>query len=238
MVERRQVELVRARKLSPDVRQLGLSCVDDRPFAFLAGQWVNLEVPVDGQTLTRAYSLCSAPDLERPAQIEIAVTRVRGGPASCVLHELPLGKRLEIHGPHGFFTREPAPEGSALFIGTGTGLAPLRAMLQQELARDGVDDLALLFGCRSEQDVLWENQLRQWAEKHSRFCYEVTLSQAGSNWKGRAGYVQHHLADVLAPLGRPHVYVCGLSRMVTEVRRILKNQLGYERRWIHTERYD
>jgi len=57
-------------------------------------------------------------------------------------------------------------------------------------------------------------------------------------WTGRRGYVQTHLAELIPALGRPHVYVCGLSNMVNAVRAALKETLGYNRKQIHTERYD
>jgi len=57
------------------------------------------------------------------------------------------------------------------------------------------------------------------------------LSRPPATWRGRRGYVQSHVTELAGAL-RPHVYVCGLNKMVSEVRRVLKQELGYDRRLI------
>jgi NAD(P)H-flavin reductase len=113
-------------------------------------------------------------------------------------------------------------------------------MLEEELARGEADlpRIALLFGCRTEADVLWGEQLRSWAAAHPRFSLFITLSRCAQPSSLRAGYVQAHLREIAQEMDRPIVYACGLSRMVQEVRRVLKEELGYDRRRIRTERYD
>ncbi len=239
MARRRTVELVAARPLSPSVRCLRFGCTDGEPLEYLPGQWLDFDAPTEAGPVRRAYSIASAPDAAHPGEFEIAVTLVGdGGGASHALHGLPLGERVEVDGPHGFFTREQARHLPALLVGTGTGLSPLRAMLQDELRQAEGPRLALLFGCRTEADVLWGEELRQWAADMARFSLHVTLSRGSEAWTGLRGYVQAHLAALIDPAERPHVYVCGLTKMVADVRRTLKQQLGYERRMIHSERYD
>ena len=231
------VEVVEAEMLSPSVRSLTFSVVGS-DCVYVAGQWVNLYVPTPEGDAMRAYSIASAPDPARRDRFEIAVTYVAGGPVSTALHALPLGARMEMDGPWGFFTRaDAAPSSPAVFVGTGTGLSPLRAMLQEEVGRPG-SPLVLLFGCRTEADILYRDEIAAWAKQHPRFRYEVTLSRPSPDWPGRTGYVQAHLAELVGPLRPAHVYVCGLSRMVKDVRRILKEDLGLDRKSIHTERYD
>jgi len=238
---RRPVALVDDTSLSPLVRQVRFRTVDGAPLPFVAGQWVNLYLPTpDGDVLERSYSLSSAPDPRRPEEFEVAVTRVDGGPGSTALHRLPLGAEVEMAGPHGIFTRAKAPKDRpAVFVGTGTGLSPLRSMLLDELAREPEGPpMTLLFGCRTERDVLWRDELRWLAEALPRFRYEVTLSRPGEGWSGRRGYVQHHLPEMVAGLDGAHVYICGLKRMIDEVRKLLKTDLGFDRKRIHTERFD
>lgn len=236
---RRSVELVSARPLSPAVRSLVLRVVDGRAFEYVAGQWVDVYVPTPDGIVKRAYSVASAPGRAGDRAIELAVTHVEGGPASTALHTLPVGARLEVSGPQGFFTREGAPPDSAVvFVGAGTGLAPLRAMLQVELAAQSGPAMVLLFGCRTEQDILWRDELLEAARACPRLRVEVTLSRGSPSWTERRGRVQAHVAELVGPLASPHVYVCGLSNMVQDVRRILKDELGLDRKSIHSERYD
>lgn len=239
MPQRRSVELVQARDLTPSVRAFTWRCADGGPLAYTPGQWVNFYVPVPGpeSVLRRAYSIASAPDRMRPEGFDIAVTRVRGGHASCVLHGLEPGAVLEMDGAHGFFTRESARDQPALFVGTGTGVCPLRAMIEEELRADEGPALELLFGCRTEQDILYRADFERWARERPRFVWRATLSRPAADWAGAHGYVQEHLAGV-AREPRRHVYVCGLQKMIKDVRRVLKDDLGVDRRLIHSERYD
>jgi ferredoxin-NADP reductase len=235
----REVELVAAATLSATVRALTFRCVDGQPLGHVAGQWANFDVPTATGLARRAYSIASAPSVVHGDRFEIAVTRVEPGlGASQALHGLPIGARMGIDGPHGFFTREQEREQPALLVGTGTGVCPLLAMLEDELADGAGPPLRLLFGCRSEQDILYRDRLEAWAERHPRFRLDVTLSRPSASWTGRTGYVQTHIASLLADGSRPHVYICGLSKMIAEVRRVLKEQHGYDRKMIHSERYD
>jgi len=235
----RTVELVEARTLSPSVRALRFECVDGAALSYVPGQWLNFDVATEAGVMRRAYSIASAPSLERPAQFEIAVTRVdTGSGASRVLHALALGARCEVDGPHGFFTREQVRAQPALFVATGTGVCPFRAMLQDELRDSAGPRIELLFGCRSEADILFGDELRALARERERFSLHVTLSRGSAQWDGLRGYVQTHLTQLIDPSNKPHVYVCGLTKMVSEARRVLKEQLGYDRRMIHSERYD
>lgn len=240
---RRPVQLISARPLSGLARELTFAVTDAEPFDYVAGQWVDLEVDVSGpvpEPGKRAYSIASAPHPTARDRFEVAVTRVEGGPVSTALHALQVGAHLTMVGPSGLFTRERAPvDAPSVFVGTGTGLSPFRAMIHDELrARPEGVPMTLLFGCRTEADILWRDEMEKLASKYSRFRYEVTLSRPEASWTGRTGYVQthlHELVDAQLPL---HVYICGLTRMVTEVRHVLKEELKLDRKQVHSERYD
>lgn len=237
----RNLVVLGAQTLSPSVRALSLGAEDGAPIAYVPGQWVNLHVDVAGVPDKRAYSIASAPNPAQPDRFEIAVTRVDAGQVSCALHELPVGAKLAMDGPHGFFTREGAEQEPALFVGTGTGVCPLRAMLQAELQRASGPQVTLLFGARSEDEILYRGELEALARGSARFDYHVTLSRAGESWAGLRGYVQAHLPQLALRTQAaqlPHVYACGLTDMVSDVRRVLKEELGFDRKHIHSERYD
>lgn len=233
---RRTLELAEARMLSPSVRELVLRTADGAPIEYLAGQWLKLYLPGG---VDRDYSIANAPDPARPDRVVLAITLVEGGPGSEHLHRIEPGTQLESLGPSGLFVREDDELSlPAIYVGTGTGLAPLRAMLEDELRRPGGPPQLLLFGCRSEADVLWRDELEEWSARSARFRFEVTLSRCDESWAGRRGWVQHHLAELVPPRMPAHLYVCGLSKMVSEVRRTLKHELAVDRRLVHSERYD
>ncbi|HEX5657249.1 MAG TPA: FAD-binding oxidoreductase [Polyangiales bacterium] len=223
--------LVAARALSPSVQSLALELPAE--FTFVAGQWLHVHVQTAQGLEKRAYSIASGP-AERP--VELAVTHVAEGAVSPLLCRLEVGTALRVDGPHGFFTRDD-PHAPALFVGTGTGLSPLRSMLTELLADPAHPPVTLLFGVRTQADILWREQLERWT-RDPKFRLEVTLSRPDASWHGRSGYVQKHVAELAGALGAPHVYICGLSPMVGDVRAICKTELGYDRKRIHSERYD
>jgi CDP-4-dehydro-6-deoxyglucose reductase len=232
---KKAARVVGARMLSTSVRSLQLA-FDDGPVSFTAGQWVDLYVPTASGPQKRAYSIASAPD---DPTLELAVTLVGTGTASPALHALTPGSVLEVEGPFGFFTHDSALAATpCLFVATGTGLSPLRSMLFAWRKRAQRAPITLLFGVRTQADVLWGEELAGWAREIPEFSLEVTLSRPDVGWAGRSGYVQAHVAELARALAEPHVFICGLNRMVGAVRALCKEELGYDRRRIHSERYD
>jgi CDP-4-dehydro-6-deoxyglucose reductase len=236
MVEtRKKARIVESRALSPSVRALLLSPAAGA-LEFVAGQWLDLYVPTTGGLQKRAYSIASAPGAPL---VELAVTLVESGVASPTLHALAHGAELEFEGPFGFFSRDDATRRApALFVATGTGLSPLRSMLFEWRAQPVRAPIHLLFGCRTQADILWREQLEQLVAEEPLFQLSVTLSRPDPDWRGRRGYVQEHLAELARELQQPHVFICGLNRMVAEVRALCKTALGLDRKRIHSERYD
>jgi CDP-4-dehydro-6-deoxyglucose reductase, E3 len=235
------VRLARARMLTSQVRELGFDRVDGASFDFQAGQWVSLVLPLAEGEARRAYSIASAPD--GSPGFEVAVTRVEGGPGSTYLHELPIGATLRTIGPQGFFTRPRAAGHPALFVGTGTGVTPLRSMIKDALGAGETSPMTLLFGVRYESDRLYREELEELQAKHPNFRAYYTISRADPSWQGLTGYVQTHAERLWRELeakgaGAPHIYICGLERMVGAVRDLLRKKMGVERKQVHSERYD
>jgi NAD(P)H-flavin reductase len=117
-------------------------------------------------------------------------------------------------------------------------------MIQAALAAGAREPLWLLSGARHEEDVLYRAEIEALSAGHPNVHHEITLSRPEAGWEGRRGYVQAHLAEVLAALREaaggvpPHAYVCGLDRMVSAVREDLRAQWGFDRKRVHAERYD
>jgi|SRR5438445_7880416 len=232
-VESFKARIAAARMLAPNVRELVL----DRgaPFSFEAGQWVNLHVPGMEK---RAYSIASPPDGPR---FDLAVTLVEGGPVSTYLHSANIGSEIDVSGPQGFFARETS--GPGLYIGTGTGVAPLRAMMKDALVKGETRAMWLLFGIRTEGDILYRDELDALTKAHPQVRVIYTLSRGGDAWTGARGYVQTHAEALFRELesrgeGPPHAYICGLHRMVGAVRDLLRKKMSVPREQVHSERYD
>lgn len=236
-----ETRLVAARKLTPGVRELVFERADEKEFRYAAGQWVNLVIPLPAGEVKRAYSIASAPS--GSSRFELAVTRVEGGPGSEYLHGLEVGATLRAIGPHGLFTRDPGDPAPALLVATGTGVTPLRSMLHAARRAGSAAPIWVLFGARFEEDILYREELEALARGATGIRHEVTLSQGGPAWAGRRGYVQAHVAELYGELraagaAEPHVYICGLERMVKAVKDLCRSDLGIDRKRVHVERYD
>ncbi len=234
MKRRQTLKLLDARPLSPSVRWL-LFESDGEPLEWRAGQFLDLLVPTrSGLPSRRPYSIACAPAQHQGRRLEFAITRVPGGPTSGALHRLEPGMTVQAENVRGHLLRHE-PDEAALFVATGSGLAPLRALLQEELARPDGPKVGLLFGCRTEADVLFADELRGWTA-NPRFKLMLTLSRPGETWSGRRGYVQLHLEEALRALEPTQVYVCGLSDMISGVESSLAT-LEYRGRQ-RVEQYD
>jgi CDP-4-dehydro-6-deoxyglucose reductase, E3 len=237
------VRLVSGRPLTPTVRELTFERSDGQPMTHRPGQWVNLAIErPEGGELLRAYSIASPPD--GTPRFELAVTRVPDGPGSGFLHGLAPGAELRALGPHGFFTREPAESCPSLLIATGTGLTPLRSMLRAALSAGAAEPIWLLVGVRGEPDMLYRDEFEALSARHPNLRVFFSLSRPPPGWGGLSGYVQTHVPELWRQLGEasagvePHLFICGLERMVSVVRTLGRKELGLARTRVHSERYD
>jgi len=231
-------------------------------FSFVPGQFISV-VATDprGRLETRAYSIASAP---KANQFDLCLNRVEGGYFSNLLPDLEVGTTIQIEGPLGFFTvREPVAD--SILVATGTGVAPIRGMLQWMFPAAGPDrsdgkEIWLVYGTRNEGEIYYREEFEAIAQRHGNLHYLATLSRAPEDWAGLRGYVQDHVARIVEeragrlglPLPSPkpdpsilpaqlrfdmYAYICGLSDMVAAVRERLTG-FGWHRKQIISERYD
>lgn len=223
--------------MTPEVHHFDFEVPGRKELAFTPGQFVSVLEKVDGKEITRAYSIASPRGGNRFA---LCLNRVPDGMLSSFLFTLRPGEEIEMHEPFGHFTlRHPGRH--AVFVATGTGIAPFRSMLLDHLPRTR-PNITLLFGTRYEHGLLYRDDMERLAREFKSFRFLPTLTRPGESWKGRTGRVQAHLDEALA-LRAPEerfnvdVYVCGLKEMVDDVRQELERR-GFERKQIIYEKYD
>jgi NAD(P)H-flavin reductase len=209
------VELIERAPLSNRVHRLRFA--SRSPFDWAAGQHL-VVVVAQGHAVFLPYSIASANDPNNPGQFELAVAIHAGAD---VMDTLAVGAELEVEGPAGSFTWQAVPSPAALLVGAGTGIAPLRAMIQAELARVSDARLLLLASHREPEDVLFARDFARLAAEHPRFQFIPTLTGGSSSWLGRRGRVQAQLLEAVSSLAPLDAYVCGRLEMVSEVVRLL-----------------
>jgi ferredoxin-NADP reductase len=167
-----------------DAVTLLLSRTDGRPLEFTAGQFLTLEVEVDGELLRRAYSLSSAPSDGRAS---ITIKRVAGGRVSNHLNDrAAAGMLLKVRGPSGSFSAPDDARALVLLAG-GSGITPLFSIAREALARDPDARVTLIYGNRGIDDVIFADALLRMSEEDERFTLDRVLESPPEGWREARG---------------------------------------------------
>ncbi|EPJ2811309.1 NADH:ubiquinone reductase (Na(+)-transporting) subunit F [Pseudomonas putida] len=199
-------------ELSPTIRGVHLKL--DRPMAFQAGQYVNLQLPgIEG---SRAFSLANPP--QQADEVELHVRLVEGGVATGYIHQqLKVGDALALSGPYGqFFVRGSQP-GDLIFIAGGSGLSSPQSMILDLLARGDTRRITLFQGARTRAELYNRELFEALAERHTTFSYVPALSQAAEDeqWQGVRGYVHDAARQHFDGRFNGHkAYLCGPPPMI------------------------
>ncbi len=214
--------------LTPSVLFLSLKIPED--FTFIAGQFVNIKMIHEGQSKMRSYSILNPPT--QRGVLELCVKIVEGGFASVVFAQTKIGDVFEMKGPFGHFFLHSTLSDEHWFICAGTGVVPFYSMLKEHLAASSGMKFRLIFGTKTQPDLLFHREFLSWVEKYPHFTYVPTLSR--ENWEGKLGRVQEHLGE---DLSHKTFYICGLKELVLETKEKLLLR-GVSSMQIHFERYN
>lgn len=230
--------LRRVVELTPSTKHFEFEIMEGGRLEFYAGQFVSVEVPHDGGQEARPYSICSPP--RDGKTFDLCLNRVENGYVSNFLCDLQPDTLVDLNGPHGSFVVSAPIEQDLVFIATGTGIAPIRGMLGAlfENSQPPTRDIWLLFGVRHPETILYRTEFQNWAQQNPRFHFVPSLSRPPDGWSGETGYVQTQLQKIFSGRRDFKAYICGLKAMVDEVRFILKEEFGLDRKQIRFEKYD
>lgn len=215
-------------------------------FNFKAGQFVTLDLPIHEQKNKRwrSYSIASWPDGTNV--YELLIVLLEGGAGTHYLfNQVTVGSELTFRGAQGVFTLPESIEKDLFFICTGTGIAPFRSMLNYMLLHNiSHKNLYLMFGCRTQKDLLYYDEMKALENKIDNFFYMPTLSREG--WDGYKGYVHSLYEEIckknneactdIQHLKPASFYLCGWKAMIDDARQKIA-ALGYDRKSVHLELY-
>jgi CDP-4-dehydro-6-deoxyglucose reductase, E3 len=146
------------------------------PLDYLPGEYVLIE-DHSGEIPPRSYSIANTPRSDR--LISMLVTRVPGGATSNWIHDgLEVGDELILSGTYGSFVDDPASTAPGLFLAAGSGLAPIRALIDAGLAAGVRQSLTLIFSARTPGDVIDRERFAGWGSRHPQFCFIRALTRA------------------------------------------------------------
>jgi NAD(P)H-flavin reductase len=196
-IENYASELIERQWLSTKSFEITLS--KPKSFEYMPGQCIRLI----HDAVERDYSLVTAPT---DPNLSLCIRNIEGGILSPGLSQAPVGARFNFNGPHGYFTFRPSTR-PAVFVATGTGLAPFVSM-----ARSGVAGFILLHGVDSAEDLYYAT-IFQSAAKQYIPCISETDSLSGEYFRGRVtDYLRKNLAA-----GLYDFYLCGRREMIRDV---------------------
>lgn len=220
------------RPLTPDISHLVLRLPDDQEFAYLPGQHMNIRLPGHGE---RSFSMASAYPLGN--EVDFHIRKVQGGHfTQHQLGGLAAGDTLEVEIPRGSFCHHADDWRPMIFAATGTGLAPIRAILESLLDDKDCPPVSLYWGMRTEDDLYAREELEAWGNRLYEFNFVPVLSRADAQWQGRRGHVQDAIAQDFQDVSEFAFYLCGSPQMVTDTKRTLMG-LGAELEYLYSDSF-
>lgn len=209
-----EARVVDVSTLGPDVRRLAIALPEHVDLKFNPGQYMNVLLG-DGER--RSFSIASA---GASRVLDFHIKRVPGGRfTDARLASLRPGDLLQCELPLGSFRFHAEDYRPLLMVVTGTGLAPVKAILESLMDDDDCPPVTLYWGARTEADLYLHDEIRQWGARLYEFRYVPVLSRAAADWNGRRGYVQHAVCEDLADLSDYAIYLCGSPAMIDDARR-------------------
>lgn len=214
--------LAQIRQACGDVLHLTLALPQGGLPEYRPGQYMNILLP-DGSA--RSFSMASPPRADG-TQIDFHIRRIPGGRfTDSVLASAAPGMPLQIEAPLGSFCYHEEDYRPLLMVATGTGLAPIKAILESLLDNPDCPPVKLYWGMRTEADLYMRDVIESWKDRLYEFEFVPVLSRADPSWTGRRGHVQDAVAEDYEDLSEHAIYLCGSPAMVAEAKAVFA-QLG------------
>lgn len=176
---------------------------------YLPGQYVDV---IGSGGIRRSYSVASQP--VKDGKIDLHIRAVDGGAMSSYwFGSAKVGDLLRLEGPKGTFFLRDVSGLDLVFLATGTGIAPVKAMLECLATRvePGLPkSITVLWGGRTEPDIYWSPKI----DESFPFDFVPVLSRADDKWNGARGHVQRLLLERMTDFNSAVVYACGSQAMI------------------------
>lgn len=223
--------------VTEEISTFVFEALEPRFFRHLPGQYLTLTVDIDGQSVSRCYTISSP--ATRPYALTISVKREPGGLVSNWLHNhLRIGDQVRASGPLGTFTFAEHPSAKYLFLSAGVGITPSMSMIRtlHDLAEPA--DVILIHSVRSPEHIVFRSELGHLAATDPNLRVAIVCEDAGSDsWDGRRGRLTSEmLAEVAPDLHDREIFLCGPAAYMAAAQALL-GAAGVDASRIHTESF-
>jgi CDP-4-dehydro-6-deoxyglucose reductase len=216
-IKKMPARVISLQKVSSDVIVLKLQLPANEPLQYHAGQYVEFLLK---EGLRRSYSMANAPHLIGQG-LELHLRHMPGGKfTDHVFGGMKEKEILRIEGPYGsFYLRENSTK-PILLVASGTGFAPIKALLEQLQHKGSTRSLTLYWGGRRPDDLYLDSWVKTKLTEMPNLRYVPVISDAlpEDNWQGRIGFVHRAVLQDLPDLSGYQVYACGAPIVVESAR--------------------
>ena len=236
-LQRIKTEVEEIEELTHDMRHLVLKLVDPPEMNFIPGQYAELYIP--GTEEHRAYSMANTTSSDKRAEFIIKVYPEGRFSSGLLENELEVGDSLAMRLPFGVFTLREKSEGDIIFIGGGSGMAPILSILRH-MAENGIErNATFYYGARTKKDLFYVDEIQELGEQlpgEFRFVPALSEPEDDDEWDGETGLITdvvHRLEDDLSGM---EAYMAGPPPMIDAALPVLES-LGVDEDNIYYDKF-
>lgn len=226
-VRQYRTRVTRLADLTHDIKQVTLQLLEPAEIAFVAGQFIQFEVPpyaLTDEPVYRAYSISSDP--ASTGEIELEIRLVPNGICTTYVHRhLKVGDLVTVNGPYGDFRLRPTGR-EIICIAGGSGMAPIKSILLEMARTRNPRPCRYFFGARSKRDLFLVEQMRELerALPAFRFIPALSLPAPEDAWEGETGLITEVVGRHVADASQAEAYLCGNPLMIDACVQVLKDK--------------
>lgn len=207
-------------------------------FFFKPGQFVTLELDLDGERIMRSYTISSSPSI--PYSISITIKRIPGGRVSNWLHDNMIpGMQLAVHGPVGNFNCIDFPAKKTLLLSGGVGVTPIMSMMRWWFDTDSDVDIIFAHSARAPRDIIYARELDYMSSRIDNFQLHLICEhqEIGQSWNSYRGFLNLRMMSLIAPdFQEREIFCCGPQPYMTAVKGMLQDA-GFDMQHYHEESF-
>lgn len=204
----------------------------ETPMIYKPGQYISVKV---ADNRINNYSIAIN---EGGNKFSLLIDTSPGGPGSKYFENLKAGDKISFLGPFGTFIYKPDTSAKhILFLGTGSGCAPLRCMIDDLLKVEHVQiSITLYLGLRYETDIFWQNYFKKLSQDYPNFKFILAISRPDANCQEKTGHITELIGQDFPDASGLTAYICGNISMIQETTNMLISH-GLAKEKIYTEKF-